>query len=113
MLTMMVLDGGRLLATYTVLKSAAREAALYAAKYPAATSGTLQTVAVQEGNAVLQTAKLTTSVSNSTWSYGTGSGSGIQSEATVQLSYQFDFTTPVLSVASPLTIAAKHSALVQ
>lgn len=113
MLVMGILDGGRLMATYTVLKSAAREAALYSAKYPDEVTDTIKTIAVQEGNGFLAGDRLTVDISGSEWTSGSCPNIRTQGAQTVVLTYQFDFVTRVLPIPNPITIGARASALVQ
>jgi len=102
LVTMIALDGGRMVATYTALKNAAYQAALYAARNPNASAADLKEVVRTEGNGVLAVADITAlAVADVNQSNG-------QVMRNVTATYRFRFTNPILQ-PSPLFISTTGS----
>lgn len=108
---MLAIDGGRLVMTYSTMKNAAREVALYAANNPNPSTSQLKTIALQEGGGALISAQLLDPTVDTT-TQQLGNPPVTQVVKRVKLDYRFQFTNPVLGIGNPLTISTSAAAAV-
>lgn len=106
-MTMMILDGGRLLTTYSALKNGVREASIYAVANgvtPSDGSATakISSVIQTESNGFLQSGQVTSVVINDVSQSGWN-----QTLREVTVTYQFQFVNPVLT--SPIFGASSNN----